>query len=68
MKENTIIHYDLNDDQEKKFNYWKHAIKILYGTYGYYTWLVSPTEIGTDIKVKSSLTKTTLELTDYSEW
>lgn len=65
---NTLIHEELNDKQEKKFRTWLSHIKALYGEYGTITWTITPTGIGSSIKVYSHSAKVELDLTDVDSW
>lgn len=68
MKKNYVIHEELSDSQQAKYDEWKSHIKAIYGEYGQFTWKVTPSGIGSSIEVYSHLTKTTLDLTDVDEW
>jgi hypothetical protein len=64
----TTIHEELNDKQEKRFRAWLVHIKALYGEYGLLTWSITPTGVGSEIKVYSHLAKVELDLTDVDSW
>ena len=66
--ERTIIHEELNAKQEKNYRTWLNHIKALYGEYGTFTWSITPTGIGSEIKVFSHLAKVQLDLTDIDSW
>jgi hypothetical protein len=66
--ERTTIHEELNEKQEKKFRTWLSHIKALYGEYGTITWSITPTGIGSSIKVYSHSAKVELDLTDVDSW
>lgn len=68
MKKNYVIHEELTDSQQAKYDEWKSHIKALYGEFGLFTWKVTPSGIESDIEVYSHLTKTILDLTDVDEW
>jgi len=65
---NTVIHYELTDAQQKKYDEWASHIKALYGQYGTFTWSITSYGIGDGIKVYSDLAKTELDLTDVGSW
>lgn len=65
---NFSISFELTDNQQKVFDEWKAAIMTIYGESGHFKWTISPTGVGNGIEVWSSLTKTTLDLTDTSVW
>ena len=65
---NLSISFELNDKQQKEFDEWQKAIKKIYGEYGHFKWTISPTGVGNGIEVWSSLAKTSLDLTDMSDW
>jgi hypothetical protein len=65
---NLSISFELSDKQQKVFDEWQQAILTIYGEYGHFKWTISPTGIGNGIEVWSSLAKTTLDLTDTSDW
>ena len=65
---NKIIHEELNEVQQKKYDEWLSHIKAIYGEYGLFTWKITPTGIGSDIVVYSHNTKTELDLTDVDSW
>lgn len=65
---NYTIHEELNDKQQEMHDEWTSHIKAIYGEYGTYTWKITPTGIGSEIKVYSHLTKTELDLTDVDSW
>lgn len=67
-KQNTVIHEELNDKQQKQYDIWCGHIKAIYGEFGSFTWKISPTGIGSGIVVYSHLTKTELDLTDVDSW
>jgi hypothetical protein len=67
-KNNTVIHAELNDKQQKMYDTWIGHIKAIYGEYGQFTWKITHTGIGICISVYSDLTKTELELTDVDSW
>jgi hypothetical protein len=54
MTELTFV-ASLNPDQEKKFNEWKNAHKLIFGEYGHYTYSFYPTSVDTYFEVKSEL-------------
>ena len=62
------ISYTLDEDEIKKFEEWKEHIKSIYGHYGVFKYIITPTGIGTCFEVYSELTKTTLDLTDETKW
>lgn len=68
MNKNLSISFELSDKQQVQFDEWKEAIKKIYGEYGHFKWTISPTGIGNGLEVWSSLTKTTLDLTDMDSW
>lgn len=68
MNNNISISFELNDKQQKLFDEWQNAIRTIYGECGHFKWTISPTGIGNGIEVWSSLTKTTLDLTDTDNW
>lgn len=65
---NYSLSFELNDEQQKKYDEWKSHIKALYGEYGLFTWEVSPTGIGLGIIVHSHLANVELDLTDVDSW
>jgi len=65
---NLSISFELNDKQQAKFDEWRDAIKKIHGEYGHFKWTISPTGVGDGIEVKSSLTGTSLDLTDMDSW
>lgn len=67
-KKNLTISFTLTDKQQAQFDEWEEAIKKIYGDCGHFKWTVSPTGIGNGLEVWSSLTKTTLDLTDMDNW
>lgn len=67
-KKNYVIHEELNDFQQEKYEEWKSHIKAIYGEYGTFTWKITLTGIGSGIIIYSHLTKTELNLTDVSSW
>lgn len=68
VKNNYIIHEELNDKQQALYDEWISHIKAIYGEYGIFTWHITPTGIGNGIEVYSHLTKTKLDLTDVESW
>lgn len=65
---NYSLSFELNDEQQKKYDEWKSHIKALFGEYGLFTWEVSPTGIGLGIVVRSHLANVELDLTDVDSW
>lgn len=65
---NLSISFELSDKQQAKFDEWREAIHKIYGEYGHFKWTISPTGIGNGIEVWSSLSKTSLDLTDMETW
>ena len=63
-----IIHEELTEKQQSLYDEWLVHIKAIYSEYGLFTWKITPTGIGSEIKVYSHLTKTELDLTDVSNW
>jgi hypothetical protein len=64
----TVIHEELNDEQQKMYDEWLSHIKAIYGEYGTFTWKITPTGIGNGIVVYSHHTKTELDLTYVDSW
>ncbi len=60
--------FELTKTQEEKLKDWKEAIKKVFGEYGKYDYIFSPTGIGDVVKVYSHLAKTTLDLTEVESW
>lgn len=60
--------FELDDDQMVKLREWQEKIKELFGEYGSYDYIFTPTGIGVGLTVRSHLTNTYLELTDVSKW
>ena len=60
--------FELTKTQEEKLNGWKEAIKKVFGEYGQYDYIFTPTGIGDVVKVYSHLAKTTLDLTEVENW
>lgn len=68
MNDRKKYQFYLGENEEKKFEEWKNAIKLIYGEYGQFTFSFTPTGIGTAIEVFSSLADKSIELTDYESW
>lgn len=62
------MNFDLDDTQLEKLNQWKTKIKELFGEYGMYDYIFTPTGIGVSVKVYSHITRTELDLTDVDNW
>mgnify|MGYP003475405952 CR=1 FL=1 len=60
--------FELDEDQIKKLNIWKEAIKVVFGEYGNFEYTFSPTGIGDVVTVYSELAKQELDLTDVDRW
>ena len=60
--------FSLSETQEIKLEEWKEAIKKIFGEYGNYDYIFSPTGIGTCLKVYSHTAKTTIDLTEVENW
>ena len=58
----------LTDTQQKRYNEWIAALRVIYGKVGHITWHISNTGIGPIIKVSSDLVDTELDLTDVDSW
>ena len=58
----------LDKDEEKKLTEWQDKIKDIFGEYGLYDYIFTPTGIGDGIRVRSHLSKTELDLTDVDKW
>lgn len=56
--------FRLSDTQEVKLKEWQDKIKDLFGEYGHYDYTFTPFGMMTGFKVKSHLTKTTIDLTE----
>jgi len=63
-----MIKIEFTQEQEDKLKDWKEAIKKVFGEYGHYDYIVSPTGIGDSFRVYSHLSKTYLDLTEYEKW
>ena len=66
--DNKVLCVELNDNQQIKFDEWKSHIKALRGEVGLLTWKITPTGIGSCIKVYSEDLKLELDLTDIDSW
>lgn len=60
--------FKLNDIQTKEYNAWKEKINDLMGSYGTYTFIFSPTSIGTCVKVHSDLINRYLDISHEETW
>jgi hypothetical protein len=60
--------FELTKTQEEKLKDWKEAIKKVFGEYGQYDYIFTPTGIGDVVKIYSHLAKTTLDLTEVESW
>lgn len=60
--------FKLGQIQLEALQEWKEGIKELYGQYGVYSYTFTPTGIGDIVKVKSSLTGTEFDLSEYDRW
>lgn len=71
--------FELTEDQKKKFEKWnKEEIEFMtdYGKKpleigavgGHITFKFTPTGLGTIIKAENTITKRTIDLTDYDKW
>jgi len=60
--------FELDADQVKRLQVWKEAIKMIYGEYGHYDYIFSPTGIGNIVTVHSHLANTELDLSDVDKW
>ena len=63
-----MITFELNEKQEKELKEWQDAIKKVFGEYGSFDYIFTPTGVGNCVKVYSHLAKTELELTDVDSW
>lgn len=59
--------FTISDSEEEKLKEWQEKIKDLFGEYGHYDYVFSPNGVYTWITVKSHLTKTEIDLTDYDK-
>ena len=64
----TVIHEELNEEQQKMYDEWLSHIKAIYGEYGLFTWKITPNGLNSGIVVYSHKTKTELNLTDIDSW
>jgi hypothetical protein len=60
--------FELEADQIKRLKEWQEKIKKEYGEYGIYTYSFTPYGMGTGVKIRSHLTKKTLDLSDVDKW
>jgi hypothetical protein len=60
--------FDLCDDQIKKLDEWKSAIKVVFGEYGRFTYKFTPNGIGVEVEVYSELADISLDLTEIDKW
>jgi hypothetical protein len=60
--------FEVDKDQLVKLKKWQESIKEVFGEYGNYDYIFTPTGIGDGIKVRSHLSNTIIDLTDVSKW
>lgn len=60
--------FSLSETQEIKLVEWQEVIKKVFGEYGKYDYIFSPTGIGDCVKVYSHIAKTTIDLTEVENW
>jgi hypothetical protein len=60
--------FSLSETQEAKLKEWQETIKKIFGEYGKYDYIFSPTGIGDCVKVYSHITKKTIDLTEVENW
>lgn len=63
-----MIQFSLSEAQEVSLKEWKEAIKKVFGEYGSYDYIFTPTGIGVVVKIYSHLSKTYLDLTEVENW
>jgi len=57
--------FELTINQENQLKEWQEKIKEVFGKYGHYDYTFTPFGMVTGCKVRSHLTKTTIDLTEY---
>ncbi len=60
--------FELNESQAEKLKEWQNKIKDLFGEYGHYDYIFTPTGIGSAVRVFSHLTKKELDLSEVEKW
>ena len=60
--------FELEESQIKTLQEWQEKIKELYGKYGQYDFIFSPTGIGMSVKIVSHLSKESIDLSEYEKW
>jgi hypothetical protein len=60
--------FEIDENQIIKLRKWQESIKEVFGEYGNYDYIFTPTGIGDSVKVKSHLSNTIIDLTDVSKW
>ncbi len=62
------MEFEIDKEQIIKLREWQDKIKDVFGEYGSYDYIFTPSGIGDAIKVRSHLSNTILDLTDVSKW
>lgn len=60
--------FSLNEKQLKQLKEWQEKIKDLFGEYGHYDFTFTSYGMGTEVKVRSHLTNTCLDLSNVEDW
>ena len=60
--------FTLTQEQYKKLDEWKSAIKTIFGEYGLYTYSFTEDGIGMTVKITNSLHDAELDLTEYENF
>ena len=60
--------FSLNEKQVKQLKEWQEKIKDLFGEYGHYDFTFTSYGMGTEVKVRSHLTNTYLDLSNVEDW
>jgi hypothetical protein len=60
--------FELDEDQVKKLNIWKEAIKVVFGECGHFEYTFAPNGIGCVVSVYSTLAQQDLDLSDVEKW
>jgi len=64
----SIISFDLNINEQEVANKFKDAVKEIYGEYGEFKYIFTPTGIGYGIDIYSDLADTHKDITDYNSF
>jgi hypothetical protein len=60
--------FDLNEKEQEAANKFQKAIREIYGEYGKFKYIFTPTGIGYGIDIYSDLSDTHKDITDVSNW